>query len=183
MKKLLFWILIVIIFVLLVILGFLLSGNISKLVFGANQPTNLTNNPMDYLMGYSTSTKSYCVACPVKVLDKANSRQFAYFTTDSVTPVYLFFPAGKLGLNLTNTYTISDLVVPETFTNYQYATGTYDGKATATITDLTKGLKLTATSSPFIVDLSKQINSEVWATSTPEGGVFGAQIIRVMYVQ
>jgi hypothetical protein len=160
------------------IYGFLVATG--GITFKGIQPQALTTNPISSLTGYSTNTQSYCVACPVKVLDKAVSRSFAYITTDSVKPVYLFFTEGRMSLNLKATYTTGHTTIPESYTNFQYATGTYDGVATATITDLTKGLKLTATSSPFIIDLSKQINSEVWATSTPEGGV---QTIRVQYSQ
>lgn len=136
-------------------------------------PSTLTTNPMDYVMGYATNTQSYCAGCPVKVLNKAVSRQFAYIATDSVKPIYLFFPAGKLGLNVTNSTT-----APETYTNY---VGTiFTGKATGTITNLNEGLKIVATTSPVLIDLSNQINSEIWASSTPEAGV---QTIRVMYVQ
>jgi hypothetical protein len=163
--------------ILAVALGLIVYNYLPKQKLGQSA-INLTNNPIDSLTGYATSTQSYCSKCPVKVLDKATSRSFAIITTDSIKPVYLFFPADRLGLNFTNTSTTGHLDMSESFINWQ---GSYYGaKATATITDLTKGYKITSTSTPFVIDLSRQINSEVWASTTPEAGI---QNIYVMYSQ
>jgi hypothetical protein len=176
MKKTLFVLSCVLILLGIIFLGFLVSEKTGVKILGSNSPTPLTNNPIDSVKGYSTSTQSYCLKCPVKVLDKAPSRQFAYITTDSVKPIYLFFPSGSLNYDFTeNTH------AAETFTNrYATTSAIFTGLATSTITDLTQGLKIVASSTPFKIDLSNQINSEIWATSTPEAGT---QVINIMYVQ
>lgn len=160
-----------------IIIGLVVYNNfLANVKLGESTP--MLVNTINSLTNYSTTTGSYCAGCPVRVLPKVTSRQFAYISTDSVAPIYLFFPDGRLNLNFKNTSTGA---TSESFVyHYSGSDAYYDNIATATITSLNDGLKFVATTSPFIIDLSNQINGEIWATSTPEAG---AQRIRVIYSQ
>lgn len=121
-------------------------------------------NTLDYISGLATTTESYCAACPTKVLNKANSRQWAYISTDSAAGVYLYFASDELSLNMWGEATAAGLV-----------------SATGTITTVSGLFNLASTTNKtFVIDLSNQFNGQIWATTTADTG---AATINVVYTQ
>lgn len=108
-------------------------------------------NKLDQIVSYTTTTKSFCDTCPVKVIDGISSRQWLRITTNSNSAVYLYFPANdqRLALNLTEAMRAGLTA------------------ATSTITSVTNLINLASTTNKTLeFKLDSQWNGQVWGTTT-----------------
>jgi hypothetical protein len=94
---------------------------------------------------FSTSTASYCTACPIKLLSRDTNRQYARFINISDTAIYLYFATTTQSYNFT---------------------GTQDSGNSATSTVNLSGVYLAASGGSYELLDNNLIIDEVWATST-----------------
>jgi hypothetical protein len=141
----------------------LLGGGVAynQLEFGRGSDASF--NRVGNMTGFATTTGSYCITCPVKLLDLDSDRRYAVIQNLSDTDIYLYATTTDLGIGFTGTYL-------DPLTN---ASGP---SKTATSTEMSNvqspqftGILLEANGQPLseiVFDADNMIYGHIWATST-----------------
>lgn len=132
-----------------VVLPFIEKTTPIEPILGGSQESR--TNKIGGLTHLSTSTRSFCDECPVKLLSLDNNRRYALIQNNSAVDVYLFATTSNLGTDGTGD-------------------GTFDRAATTTITAF-DGIRLAPNDSDnlddqYVIGPDNLIFGNVWATSS-----------------
>lgn len=149
---------VIIVAVLVVAVGIYVASLMPKIQSGNLGAANADGNMIQGQVHYSTTTQSYCLSCPVKLVDRNANRQYVLIQNASDSYVWLYFSKALLDYNFT-----------EMTSGYTSATGT--------ITSL-NGLVALAPTSTYEIMPDNLMIGQVWATSSNPAA---ARRINILY--